>query len=221
MQAFNILIVNGVYNMELQIDFEYGPISAEIECDSSEEYDKVLDDLAAFIEDHKVLLNHSASSSDTSADMENGADVSKNGDSSSNGDSKWSSLVKKISVPEDKLVHIFGVGESSPQILVGDQIEGSKNQQMEDGALMLLTVLEHYYDEDNLSVTEISNCLKNSGLPSDNFSNVYQRDSFSKYFVREETSRSEGGTTSVIKLTPPGRKQAYDLIEDLASEIEV
>jgi hypothetical protein len=219
--------------IQIEIEFEYGPLDIRLESDADEEYDQVLEDISEFIEGHEYLFDTAEplQESETEEQPEGSGpedtiparfsedEIGVEPESETElDDENWGTIVEETGVSETRLQHMFAAGdEIKPRILVGEILpDGSDNETMETGALLILTIWEDYNGEQYMDVSDIKECLRHSGVPYENFTNIYQRSSFSTNFVRKE---SEG--SSMLSLTPPGKRQAYDFIEDISDEIEV
>lgn len=228
--------------MNIKIEFHYGPLQVEVESNDDEEYDEVLHNVAEFIDNNKELF--ASVSLDQSTQKEE-ADKGRSGESgegdtnlsqftdsqdsrpdsnTSSEDTGWQPIVNATGVSQEKLRHLFGVGEDVlPQILFGESLTNESNtEQMLRGTLMILAVWEDYYGRESMLKQEITDILRKSGVQHENYHNVYQRSEFSTFFIRDDVSDEEtGGETSEISLTPPGKSRAYELIEEYADDVDI
>lgn len=225
--------------MDIEITYRDGPVQAEIQSNEDEDYREVLNALSKFVDDYGkvtqtfVTNNGEQENSEntngneaTLAEFDGGqtdeTEPSENGESDFTDDDSDNRLLAETGLTEDELYRILKVGEVDggeidvfPRIIDGTDVLGDTiKERLLHGSTIILTVLSDHHGVDRVKTSNLKQALKDSGMKANgNFGNISTLREGEIYL-----NRRGSGQSATTEIRPPGRDEAYELVQKLAED---
>lgn len=203
--------------MEITIDFQDGPIEAEITADEDDDYQQVLEALSEFVDGYTPTGSTETDLTNGSGD-EVGREDREEEDDEATSLSGSNGLSNLRDVPDDELYRLVKIGKAEngdisehPRI-IGDRKElgDTETEKILNASIVILTVLDDFHDMDTMKTSELKQALADSGLNDDNFGNIDKLDEADIYL-----NRRGRGPSATTEIRPPGKDEAYRIISNI------
>lgn len=211
--------------MKVSITLRHGPVDIDIEADSTDDYQKELEEIVGFLQEKEDdLMSLSPPQPSVSSPPGDGSqELAANGSSAappiSDPDSPLAPVAEDLHVSTEQLEEIMDVdpeSERHPILFLPDtDILGDlKVDRQRKGSIILLYLWKKCYGKEKVPSSELSKALDDSDISSTNMFHMYD-DEGKRYF-----NQTGKGGSSRVELRRPGEKQAIEEIERLLESFE-
>lgn len=207
--------------MEVTITFNQGPLEAEIHASDEDDYRKILDDLADFVNKHPELVEKP--NPGTTPSQTTGGRSDQAGDEAQESEGKVSSLevenemlrpvLRETNIDEESFIRVFEVHKDvTPRILNTEILPGdSPGKMVLNASAILLTLWQECYDETWMKSSDLSDTLEQSGI-SDRTDYIYNQSNWQSLFDKQ----GEGRGTK-LRVTRLGKDEGVALMKEMVS----
>ncbi|WP_276259899.1 hypothetical protein [Haloglomus litoreum] len=209
--------------MEITITFRDGPIEAEIRTSEEEDYDKVLTELAEFVDGYGPVHRQQEPAEDGSEPEteEDPQQVTLSESSEESDEDVSNPVVAEIDATEFEFYSVLQEGrvnedevEEFPAILTAPDVLGDSEQERAiNAAAVIMTVLSDIHDIERIKTSDLKSAVGESGIAESVWKNTSRVEERDVYF----NSRGRGGSATV-EIRPPGKAVGYEQIERLVDE---
>lgn len=211
--------------MEVTIQFEDGPLQAEITAEDGDDFKSALDSLKEFVDDYEPLepVGSGGTEPSTEDSLENNTESAPTSSSEDSGlATSDDPLVANTEVPNADLQRILKMGKSDgdeieefPKIIGDTDVLGDSSQEkVLNGTAIILTILDDLHGRSRVGTSDLKDALDSSGINEDNWGNMTDMPESDVYFTRRGQ-----GSSATTEIREPGKEKAYEKISDLAENL--